>query len=313
MREPQERNPKRHGTQSTEFQKLDKKIDRLESQFTSFWSSQHDWKALWSLIKEISSDFKGIRYPSREERNVAWTRFQSLVENIKEAQAKESEARTARSLDQSASHLSQIQSLASSANVDGSLGEVILHLATGGASLITKIAFDTLLGESDEELRQLQERSGFMKQAWSYLSEYKAEMTGRDKAAAYALLEKAKARLDRDWANWKSRRQELIAERNQQREARQREWKEKRDEWRIRQKQFIERLEGAEEKLEGALFRRQEHLAKLIDQYQSAWSDSYRDRVEGWIDEERNNIADIEAKLDDVRSKLSEARIRLDR
>ena len=77
--------------------------------------------------------------------------------------------------------------------------------------------------------------------------------------------------------------------------------------------EFIDRLEGEEDKLEAALSHRQEHLAKLLDDYRNAWSDGFRERVEGWIDEERQNIADSEAKLDGVRGKLSEARLRLDR
>jgi hypothetical protein len=294
-----------------ESEKLDKKIDRLQGQFESPWSGKRDWKALWSVIKEISADFKGIRYPSRDERTAAWTRFQSIVERIKESHAKEYEERHAHR-EQSVSHLCKIQSLADSAGPDNGLGELVLHLATGGLTLITKMALDALLGKSDEEFQGLHGRSESMKNAWAYLSNYKAEMTGRDKATAYALLEKTKERLDSDWERWKAHRQDIIAERNRQRQAKQEEREAKHQEWRTRQRQFIERLEGAESKLEAALSHRQEHLAKLIGQYESAWSAGYRERVEGWIEEERGNIVDIESKLENVRAKLSEARLRLD-
>jgi hypothetical protein len=287
-----------------ESEKLDEKIDQLASQFESPSSDRRDWKALWSTIKELSSDFKGVRYPTRDERNAAWSRFQSIVQNIKQAQAKEFEQRNAR-VEQSTAHLSQIQSLASSAGTDDAFVELILHVATGGMTLIAKLALDALLGKSDEEFQRLQGRSEIMKRAWAYLSDHKTEMTGRDKATAYALLEKTKERLDNDWGRWKTHRQEIVAERNREREA-------KRQEWRVGQRQFIERLEGAEYKLEAAISRRQEHLSKLIGQYESAWSDGYRERVQGWIEEERSNIADIESKLEDVRAKLSEARLRLD-
>lgn len=288
-----------------EYENLDKKIDQLESQFNSPWSGKRDWKALWSTIKEISSDFRGVSYGTRDERNAARDRFQSIVQSIKESQATEFEQRNAR-VEQSAAHLSQIQYLANSAGADDALGELAVCVATLGMSLVAKAAIDALLGKSDEEFQRLQRRSEIMKSAWAYLSDHKTEMTGRDKATVYTLLEKTKAHLEGDKERWKTHRKEMIAEaRKEQREAKQ-------QEWRAGQRQFIERLEGAEYKLETALSSRQEHLAKLIGQYESAWSDTYRERVEGWIDEERSNISAIESKLDDVRAKLSEARLRLD-
>jgi putative transposase len=54
-----------------ESEELDRKIDQFASQFESPWSGKRDWKALWSMIKEISSDFKGVRYPTRDERSAA--------------------------------------------------------------------------------------------------------------------------------------------------------------------------------------------------------------------------------------------------
>src|SRR2546426_1032503 len=122
-----------------ESENLDKKIDQLEGQFGSPLSGKRDWKAHWSTIKEISSDFRGVRYRTLDERNAARNRFQSIVQSIKESQAKEFEQRNAR-VEQSAAHLSQIQSLANSAGADDAFGELVMHLATGGMTLIAKLA-----------------------------------------------------------------------------------------------------------------------------------------------------------------------------
>ena len=73
------------------------------------------------------------------------------------------------------------------------------------------------------------------------------------------------------------------------------------------QKAFVSRLYESLGKLEGARDRRADHLRHLEEQYQSAWSDSFRDRVQGWMDEERGNIHEIEEKIRSVRDKIDEA------
>ncbi len=290
---------------------LDKMIDQLERQFASPWSAKRDWKALWAVIREISANFKETRYPTRDERDAAWARFQLTVNNIKEVQTSEYEERNAHR-EQSASHLARIRHFAEAAEPDNAFGELLVHLATGGVSLIAKLAIEALLGKSDEEFQQLRARSEAMKSAWEYLSDHKTQMIGSDKAAAYSILEKTKGRLDTDWNHWKVRRQEIVADRNREHQARRDAREANQREWRARQTEFIKRLEGAEYKLEAALSHREEHLAKLIGQYESARSDEFRERVEGWMSEERANINSIETKLGDVRAKLSEARLRLD-
>ena len=53
---------------------------------------------------------------------------------------------------------------------------------------------------------------------------------------------------------------------------------------------------------------RRSHLSELEDKRSSAWSDDFRDRVDGWISEEESRIADIESKMDQIRTWIAEAR-----
>lgn len=177
-------------------------------------------------------------------------------------------------------HLSKLESLADSAGPVTGLYDIALFVATGGLSLITKMALEALLGKSDEEHERLRERSEIMKTAWKYLSDHKSEMIGRDKAKAYEFLKKTGSQLDSDWQRWKVQRNQIL----------------------------LRKLEEAECKLEEVLSHRQEHLDELISKYENARPGNYRDRVEEWIDKERDNVANIEAKLDNVRVKLSEIR-----
>lgn len=262
---------------------LDNKIDLLASQFDYSYSNKCNYKELWSTIKEISSDFKNTSYPSSDKRNESWMKFQAIIQRVKDRQANEYEKRN-NLIAESSSHLYKLESLADSAGPISGLYDVALFVATGGLSLITKMALEALLGKSDEEHERLRERSEIMKTAWNYLSDHKTKMTGRDKAKAYELLQKTGSQLDSDWQRWKVQRNKI----------------------------FITRLEKAECKLEEALSHRQEHLDELISKYENARPGNYRDRVEDWIDKERDNIANIEAKLDNVRVKLSEIRAALE-
>jgi hypothetical protein len=53
-------------------------------------------------------------------------------------------------------------------------------------------------------------------------------------------------------------------------------------------------------------------LDNLRDQRNSAWPDSFRDRVKGWIDEEENRISSIKEKIDRIEGWLEEARRKLE-
>ena len=43
----------------------------------------------------------------------------------------------------------------------------------------------------------------------------------------------------------------------------------------------------------------------------STWSDSYRDRVDDWISDEHERIADIEKKIDQIKGWISDTEMKL--
>ena len=285
-----------------QYLELDKKIAQLNHAYNkSVVNERYCWKELWSEIRDIGASFKGTRYPSRHSQNAAWDRYQEVIQKIKETQGREFEKRN----EVSSRHYANIQRLCSAAEPEDAL--------TGIVKAITGIGIaDQLLNswlDTDGDHNQLRRRSDAMKNAWDYLSDNKIEMDKNTKSRAYNLLEKTRIRLDEDWRKWKEYRRASIAERNREREER----KEKQEKWRINQMNWVRHLERAEDKLETALVRRREHLGKLRVDYGDAWSDSYRNRVQKWMNEEHANIREVELKLADVRHKLSEARVRLEK
>jgi chromosome segregation ATPase len=73
----------------------------------------------------------------------------------------------------------------------------------------------------------------------------------------------------------------------------------------------ISKLEDRLDRLESALDHRKNNLSKLEDMRDSAWSDSFRDRVEEWIDEENARISDIESKIDQIKGWISDIEAKL--
>jgi hypothetical protein len=41
------------------------------------------WKELWALVRDIGAGFRGVRYPSHEDLNTAWQRYQTLCQEAK--------------------------------------------------------------------------------------------------------------------------------------------------------------------------------------------------------------------------------------
>lgn len=61
---------------------LDHLIDEFGSMVpvatASFRYDRPDWKVLWAKATEIQNSFRETRYPTRQERDHAWTRFSNL-------------------------------------------------------------------------------------------------------------------------------------------------------------------------------------------------------------------------------------------
>jgi hypothetical protein len=294
---------------------LDRRIDRIGAAAdTARSGTRVEWREVWTDIKATGAAFKQVKFPDRTDREQAWQRFQAAIDNVKTEQTRQREQRERAAAD-SSGHLDHIRALVSDAAPDDGLWRVVLGLCTGGISLIVETALDAVLGRSDEVYADLHRRSALLREAGQYLSANKNEMRGADKATAFGAIQEGRQRLDSDWAQWKEAIREAKAARHQdylERQARREERDAKRRAWRDNQNAYIARLEDALERLEGARDRRQAHLRDLEEKRAEAWSDGFRDRVDGWISEEESNISDIEDKMRSVADKLEEAKGKLD-
>lgn len=275
-----------------------REISKLESMIPSgfFSSGEPDWTLIWKQIKLVGASFKEARYPTQEEHQQAWDKFQRLVSDVKLHQQKEQE-KWDQKKSESVRYRDRIISQANSARPSSGIADLILCIATGGMSAI----LNAIMGPFDEHKRELQRASEALEKGWAMLNEYKENMLGRDKHSAFQALNEAKERLDREWDSYKRERQKAYD--NHQREREQ-----KQQAWRVRTEENIRNLEDRRGRLNSVLSHKESHLEDLRSKLSDARSDDHRSRVSGWIDEEESNIKDIREKLSNVEDWLHEAR-----
>ena len=283
------------------------KIDDLEDDVDRAEPFKTKWADVWQVIKSISASFKQTRFDSPAKRVESWARFQSFVERVKEIQSDENNRRN-RLKEVSSDHKDQILACASAANPPSGIGDALLSVIMPVIPLMKNTLDAVLPGPEIDETRQsLQYCSQKLKEGWRLLSDYRNEMTGRDKKEAFEALKDAQESLNDAWEKWKEAK-------SRAHEARQQAWKAKQErhrQWEDRVRANIEKLEDRLQKLTDVLSHKESHLDDLHEKRDSARSDDFRARVEEWIDQEEDAISDIKRKIDQVEDWLDEARAKL--
>jgi len=284
-----------------DYQEVNKNISKLESMVPGIFDfGKPDWKAIWNQIKITGQSFDGSRFPSKEEHEDAWKKFQHLVNEVKTKQA-ENQKDWERKKDESARLREMIVSQAQSARpYDSGLADLILTISTGGANLL----LNAIMGPFDEEKQMLTSCGEQLRKGWSMLRENKERMLGKDKGMAFEALNETKELLDRRWETYKTERQRAWDEF-------QRERANKRHDWEQRIESNIRSLEERREKLNNVLAHKERHLDELNDKLSEAWSDDFRSRVSDWISEEESSITDIKEKLRNIEDWINENRDKL--
>jgi hypothetical protein len=234
-----------------ECSELERRIELLSSTVSAAISSgRGDWKAIWGDIKLIGQGFKGSYFPDLERREVAWTTFQNAVQAVKD-QREESQARHKRVAERSGRHLRHILQFVEAAGPDSDWADLAMALSTGGMSLLVQAGMDAVFGPTDEARLSLDRRNRCHKDAGTYLKENKEEMTGADKAEAFAAITEQRANVQSDWAAYK----EAQSRAYQGRQERRQEKAEKQERWRKGQHEFLNKLTDALDRKSGQLER----------------------------------------------------------
>ena len=77
-----------------EWKTLESKIDYFSSLINDGFSFMPtDWKRVWTTAKEIQEGFRGIRFPTHEQHQVAWERFNKLRDEASSRSKREQDER----------------------------------------------------------------------------------------------------------------------------------------------------------------------------------------------------------------------------
>jgi len=181
---------------------------------------------------------------------------------------------------------------------ESGIADMILGPITALAELyVDLITLGQLRVQIDEKKEELKHYSDELRKAWNLFNDNKDDMLGKDKQEVFKTLREIQDQLEAAWDEWKKSN-------GRYHEAQQSSFRE-------RIHSSIEKLESRLENLYGILAKRESHLSKLEEKRDTAWNDDFRERVEGWIDEEESRIRDIKNQIDQVEGWRDEQRSKL--
>jgi hypothetical protein len=275
------------------YEKLNDKISELQQEvdglkYTILTSHITDsWETIIDLMNEIQDDFKSVRYPTRQDRENAWQHFFELRQEIYRKKNQRYE-------DTSKNHKDTLFDM---------LGGLEYWQLREGLRQMFFTELNVIKAEVIENGKKLNE-------AGKYFSSVKHEMTGDDKVEVFNKIKEIRESHDEFWGNFKDRSQEL----NEAKEDRKRDYEERQERKERAKNSLIENIENNREKLEKAeraLTKQESHRDDLEEKLESAYSDGFRERCEGWLDECNDKINDIESYIDKLKGWIEDGEDRL--
>ena len=275
-----------HDDLSAKIRKLDSKVAASKPFFGVFLTQQGN--DVFELINEIQEDFKGVRYPTKAERDEAWQTFFNLRDDAYRLKREQYE-------DRSKQHYREIEPYLRDAywnKLEDEIGDVLTL---------------NLMQTTKEGMKWKGQQ---LREAGNLLSKHKHEMTKEHKAEIHERIVSIRAQHDLFWGRYR----EYQKEKQQIYEQKKQAW----EEGQVRRQHAKERIaanidENKERlrKAEDALERQKQHRSKLESDIASAYSDTFRERAEGWLEECNDKIADIEESIQRLESWIQEGRDKL--
>lgn len=125
------------------------------------------------------------------------------------------------------------------------------------------------------------------------LSKNKTEMTPHDKQECFEAIQKARDYLNMCWEQYNAQNQAKHAN------------------WRANTEANIEKNRQKYNKQVDFLARLEANLEKNHEQLASAYSDGFREKVEGWIEDNESKIEDVKAQLERIENWIEEDELKL--
>lgn len=265
---------------------LDSMIDRLKDLMPSappvfMKATRHDWRPFWALAGEVQQGFKSVvRYPTRELREAAWMRFNTLRDEANRRGSAEWESLRSHSKN---------------------LRDIIFSDCRG----ITYSPFtDALFFFDRTTVSQVKAWRGYLAEAMQKLSKWKHEMLGEHKQECFERLQEVKRSHDLFWEQYRSAHQARHAEKQAQ-------WRSKRREIIAGVERNLEKNREQLRKASDALRHNRNRADDLRDKIRETTSAKWETIFETWLSETEAKIDDIESHITRIQGWIEEGERRL--
>jgi hypothetical protein len=165
---------------ASNYKALDQQIEQLIILFRSAKTGEGRWSEVWSLKRQIYTDFREIKYPTGQERSQAWERYREIVDEIQQQRDEADRLRAERKAFSSA-RLNEIETLINKALHYDPFAMEFGVFAIGFALIPNLISVATTGDDLfSKQLDILRTRSSYLRDARELLSKaktYLKEMT----------------------------------------------------------------------------------------------------------------------------------------
>lgn len=316
----------------TEAEKL---IAELEQSFAKFSNETVPGKDDFKVLRDISNKtfeyFKQHRWTSKERRTTAWDKYNNTRNAIKDKEdelyARERDEKT-KLLSQSLEITEKICVLINACHPSIPIEELQQMVNKFDGFLQENKALQVaepwhLIKKPEDIKYSLRCRTETLNDIRNFITANKEAITREHKGQIFANMDALKTDLNKAWDAHK-----------EEQEIKRKEREEKRVEWNKKQQDFLAFLEKRLEnqiaykakqdsylqsqkeyakRFESRIPQQQEYIKKLVEQvidlekkYATAWTDSFKAKVEEWITEKKDKIASVEADIETLKTKVAD-------
>lgn len=301
--------------------------------------TKDDFRGIKEIAKQIFELFKQQRWTTRDRRNTAWDIYNNIRTIVKDKEeelfAHEKETR-AKQQSQSLAITEKLCVVVNACAPTEAIEQLQAYVVKFHAFLQEQnlVANDAqpwfLIAKPDESKYTLRSRTETLKDVRNFIGTYKDVLTREHKGQVVANINAIKEDLNKAWEEHKEAQQK----RQEEKEIKKKERDEKREEWTKKQREFLDMLEKKLVKQQDYMTKQESYLqsqqafaqnyqdriahhkgyiGKLKDQLkdlneklETAWTDSFKTKVEAWIAEKEEKIVSVEKEVEVLKTKLDD-------
>jgi chromosome segregation ATPase len=271
---------------------LDKEIESLEADLRYGYipSGETDfkkWDAIFRDIENIHEEFKSVRYPRKEQRDIAWKKFALLRDTAYKGRRKHFDQR-------SEIHKKDIVSRLNTAEYS--------ELAEFAGAFISFGVIQT----TDEEMK---EKGRYLNEIVNDFLPYKQEISKEHQDEIWEKVKQVRESHNYYW----NRRKEYYEERKSKSKENttknlelNREKLGRAENALEKQKNNLTKNENSLEKAKNALEKMKGSRDDLKDKISESYNDNWKEKAEGWLDELEDKISDVKDSIERLEKWIEE-------